>query len=133
MKDVYESVRDTLVEYTSNTDIWTSIIFAVLKIGVIWFGGRILVSLVHRAIQHMLEQRDKRPGKHDTRRAKTIAKLAKNIISYVINFVVIMLILSQMGFDLMPLLAGAGVVGLAIGFGAQNLVKDVITGFFIIF
>jgi small-conductance mechanosensitive channel len=43
-----------------------------------------------------------------------------------------MLILSEFHFDLAPLLAGAGVLGLAIGFGAQSLVKDVITGFFII-
>ena len=44
-----------------------------------------------------------------------------------------MLILGQVGLNLGPLLAGAGVLGLAIGFGAQSLVKDVITGFFIIF
>jgi moderate conductance mechanosensitive channel len=43
------------------------------------------------------------------------------------------MILGQFNIDLAPLLAGAGVVGLAIGFGAQSLVKDVITGFFIIF
>jgi small conductance mechanosensitive channel len=45
----------------------------------------------------------------------------------------IMIILAEFNFNLGPLLAGAGVVGLAIGFGAQSLVKDVITGFFIIF
>ena len=44
-----------------------------------------------------------------------------------------MLILGQVGLNIGPLLAGAGVLGLAIGFGAQSLVKDVITGFFIIF
>lgn len=44
----------------------------------------------------------------------------------------VMLVLGEMGFELAPLLAGAGVLGLAIGFGAQSLVKDVITGFFII-
>ena len=45
----------------------------------------------------------------------------------------ILIILSEFNFELGPLLAGAGVLGLAIGFGAQSLVKDVITGFFIIF
>ena len=41
--------------------------------------------------------------------------------------------LSELGFNLGPLLAGVGIVGLAVGFGAQNLVRDVITGFFILF
>ncbi|WJH36214.1 mechanosensitive ion channel family protein [Paenibacillus sp. CC-CFT747] len=50
-----------------------------------------------------------------------------------VNFITILLVVSQLGFNLGPLLAGAGVLGLAIGFGAQSMVKDVITGFFIIF
>jgi small conductance mechanosensitive channel len=45
---------------------------------------------------------------------------------------VVLIVLSELGIDIAPLLAGAGVVGLAIGFGAQTLVKDVITGFFIL-
>lgn len=57
----------------------------------------------------------------------------KNVVTFFCNFTMILLVLSEFNFDLKPLLAGAGVVGLAIGFGAQSLVKDVITGFFIIF
>ncbi|PJN91168.1 mechanosensitive ion channel family protein, partial [Bacillus sp. mrc49] len=55
------------------------------------------------------------------------------IITYVINFIALMMILEIFGLHVMPLLAGAGVIGLAIGFGAQSLVKDIITGFFVIF
>ena len=69
----------------------------------------------------------------DVRRGRTLGKLASNVTVYAIRFIVILLILDQLGFDLLPLLAGVGVVGLAIGFGAQSLVKDIITGFFILF
>lgn len=71
--------------------------------------------------------------KFDSRRTKTIGKLVGNIVTYVVNFIMILMILSQFNVNLGPVLAGAGVVGLAIGFGAQSLVKDVITGFFSLF
>jgi small conductance mechanosensitive channel len=60
-------------------------------------------------------------------------KLLDNILSYVIYFIAFIMILSTIGINVKPLLAGAGIVGLAVGFGAQNLVRDIITGFFIIF
>ena len=81
----------------------------------------------------MMIEREQSPFKFDNRRTKTIGKLIRNVISYTVNFIVILLILDQLDVKLTPLLAGAGVLGLAIGFGAQSLVKDVITGFFIIF
>jgi small conductance mechanosensitive channel len=67
-----------------------------------------------------------------TRRVQTVGKLLKNAAAYTLNFIVILLILGEFHIQLAPLLAGAGVLGLAIGFGAQSLVRDVITGFFII-
>ena len=54
-------------------------------------------------------------------------------MSYVVYFSAIIAILSTFGINVAGLLAGAGIVGLAVGFGAQSLVKDVITGFFIVF
>ncbi|GJM68402.1 hypothetical protein HMSSN036_06180 [Paenibacillus macerans] len=66
------------------------------------------------------------------RRLVTVGELMKNITSITANFILLMLVLGEIGFELGPLLAGAGVLGLAIGFGAQALVKDVISGFFII-
>lgn len=65
-------------------------------------------------------------------RVKTVKPIAKNLVIGFLFFVFGMLALSQLGIDIIPLLAGAGVVGIAVGFGAQALVKDVITGFIII-
>lgn len=129
----FVNFRDEAISFLSDEAMWLNVITVISKILVIWIGGRILVSLIGRAIQKGMEHREKNSAKYDVRRGKTIGKLATNVISYALNFIIILLILGQLNFDLMPLLAGAGVVGLAIGFGAQNLVRDVITGFFIIF
>src|SRR5699024_10735788 len=59
--------------------------------------------------------------------------LLSNVLSYLIVFIVIMMILDTFDVPIRTMLAGAGVVGLAIGFGAQSLVRDIIAGFFIIF
>ncbi len=96
--------------------------------------SRIVIKVANKSILHITREKEKEATiRFDDRRSKTISKLIQSIIKHTVNFITLLLILSQMGFELMPLLAGAGVVGLAIGFGAQNLVKDIITGFFIIF
>ena len=66
-------------------------------------------------------------------RVRTLLPLAKNALLIVILSIVTLTVLSELGINIAPLLAGAGVVGLAIGFGAQTLVKDVITGALMLF
>ena len=65
-------------------------------------------------------------------RARTLLPLIRNVFRIALLVVVALVVLSELGINIAPLLAGAGVVGLAVGFGAQTLVKDVITGFFIL-
>lgn len=66
-------------------------------------------------------------------RVRTLLPLLRNALMVVLVTVVGLIVLSELGVNIAPLLAGAGVVGLAIGFGAQTLVKDVITGLFLLF
>ena len=66
------------------------------------------------------------------RRARTLLPLLRRVLMIVTATVIGLVLLSEIGVDIGPLLAGAGVVGLAVGFGAQTLVKDVITGVFIL-
>ncbi len=63
-------------------------------------------------------------------RERTLLPLLRNVLSVFLVVVVTLILLSELGLDIAPLLAGAGVVGLAIGFGSQKLVQDVITGIF---
>jgi small conductance mechanosensitive channel len=68
-----------------------------------------------------------------SQRVRTLLPLLRNAFLIFLIVVVVLIVLSEIGLNIAPLLAGAGVVGLAIGFGAQTLVKDVITGIFILF
>ncbi|GLQ12487.1 mechanosensitive channel protein [Devosia yakushimensis] len=72
-------------------------------------------------------------GKAPTPREKTLLNLFKNAFTIALVVFGLMLALAQIGVNIAPLLAGAGVIGLAIGFGAQKLVQDIITGIFIQF
>lgn len=65
-------------------------------------------------------------------RAKTLLPLLRKVLLVVVSTIVGFIVLSEIGVNIGPLLAGAGVVGLAVGFGSQTLVKDVITGVFIL-
>lgn len=64
-------------------------------------------------------------------RRRTLLRLFRNAFGVVVVVIAVMVALAQLGLDVAPLLAGAGVVGIAIGFGAQKLVQDIITGVFI--
>lgn len=72
-------------------------------------------------------------SKVESNKAITLRKMIKSITRYAIYFFATLTILVNFGFNPMPVLAGAGIIGLAIGFGAQSLVKDIISGFFLIF
>ena len=71
--------------------------------------------------------------KLDTRKAKTLEALLKNVLRYAIYFFVAITVIEALGVPTASIIAGAGIVRLAVGFGAQNLVRDVLSGFFILF
>lgn len=72
-------------------------------------------------------------GSTPTSREKTLLTLLRNAATIVLMVIILMFALAEMGIDIAPLIASAGVLGLAIGFGAQKLVQDIITGVFIQF
>ena len=98
----------------------------------------ILTVVAYRIVSHLIE-RVLRPldGAADypqkVQRARTLDPLLKSAALYLLTFVALMVILREVGIDIQAILVSAGVVGLAIGLGAQSLIKDVITGFFLLF
>lgn len=72
------------------------------------------------------------PPDEAAKRVETLIKLVRQAVRVVLLLTILMVLLREIGVDVGPILASAGVVGLAIGFGAQNLVRDLIAGFFII-
>jgi len=95
----------------------------------------VLIAIVlHVVVASWVEYRlNPRGNKTPTPREKTLLNLFKNAFTVALVIFGLMLALAQIGVNIAPLLAGAGVVGLAIGFGAQKLVQDIITGIFIQF
>lgn len=63
----------------------------------------------------------------------TLKRVLKNVTHYVVSFVACIIVLSDLGVNVASILAAAGVIGLAVSFGAQSLIKDIFAGFFIIF
>ncbi len=112
---------------------WDNVIEATFEITVILIASWLAVRLGKKFIKKAFLIRMRSPLNHSERRQRTISRLLQSVISYVVYFSAIIAILSSLNIKVAGLLAGAGIVGLAIGFGAQSLVKDVITGFFIIF
>lgn len=124
--------KNRVWNWVTDVSMWEAFLFSALRILLIFILTRFAIKMFFRVIDRSLERREKGRLQVNPRRFVTVGELLKNVTSFAGNFVMIMLILGELGVQLAPLIAGAGVLGLAIGFGAQNLVKDVITGFFII-
>src|SRR4029079_10707715 len=94
-----------------------------------------ILWLIIRRVAQRIEKwgDDGRPELQTAReqRAKTSAKLFRSVGRAVLVIVTALLVLGQLGFNIGPLLASAGVVGLAVSFGSQSLVRDFVTGFFL--
>ncbi|MDH4187407.1 MAG: mechanosensitive ion channel family protein [Nitrospira sp.] len=104
-----------------------------LRIVLIIIGMTMLLALVRRAVERFRGlYSGTLPSPAQVKRADTLTHVIRDVARAVVLAVGGMMILSEVGVDLKPLLAAAGLGGLAIGFGGQSLVKDVISGFFIL-
>jgi small-conductance mechanosensitive channel len=93
----------------------------------------IAVAIAQRSIRALRIRISTRFDDHEARkRAETLGRVFRYIAAVVISLVAGMLVLSELGVSVAPILGAAGVVGLAVGFGAQSLVKDFFTGFFLL-
>jgi len=95
-----------------------------------WIAYRLVVGLVARLLRPLEGSADYTVR---LQRARTLGPLLSNTARYLVLFIVGIVVLQELGIDVRALVVSAGVVGLAIGLGAQSLIKDVITGFFILF
>lgn len=131
--NILEETTETVNEKLFNEKMWMNIGEVALKIAVILILSEIVIRVGRAAIRNIFKVRQLSPIRTSERREATIMKLLQNILTYVVYFISAIMILSNLNVNVTGILAGAGIVGLAVGFGAQSLVKDVITGFFIIF
>ncbi|AST91589.1 mechanosensitive ion channel protein [Sutcliffiella cohnii] len=119
----------------TNYNLWAILAVVgtvILKLVIILIAYGIVKSLGTKLIKSLFERAEERQNL--TRgRSKTLEKLVINIFTYTLMFFLFILVLENVfKVEATPILAGAGIVGLAIGFGAQGLVSDVVTGFFLL-
>jgi small conductance mechanosensitive channel len=120
-------------------------IIALVIIGYLvrWVVHRLIDRLVRRAssgplppvlnqVPALLGETSPQAVERRRQRAETMGSLLKSIATAVIATVVIFMIVAQLGYDIAPLIASAGIVGIALAFGAQSLVKDFLSGIFLI-
>src|SRR5699024_727364 len=112
-------------------EIFRDIVIIVIQLILIWIGYLIAKSIGKRLINRSFSEVRKK-GKITEGRAAVLERLMHSVLSYTLAFIVIVVIFGIFGLPIGGLIAGAGVVGLAIGFGAQGLVSDVVTGFFLL-
>ncbi len=125
-------------------DLWTrvldfynsvdGVLASLLSIIFVLVLGWLIIRTVRRGTQRWLKRFEELPDLHPRRqRAYTVSGLITSSVRYVVWPVVIIVILAELNIDIAALIATAGIAGLAIGFGAQTLVKDVISGIFLLF
>ncbi|MBI9087263.1 MAG: mechanosensitive ion channel family protein [Desulfobacterales bacterium] len=117
---------------------WGQIIFTCTRILIVlllaWLGMVIFQKILSKLEKHLIKQSTKagEPPSESEKRVETLVRLIRQAVLIVLWVTTILILLKEIGVDVGPVLASAGIVGLAVGFGAQNLVRDFISGFFFI-
>jgi small conductance mechanosensitive channel len=117
---------------------WETVIKTSLRVTIILFFAWIAMKVLQKFLQHLEKQLIKKsekegePPSEYQKRIETIVRLVKQAVLLALWVTIGLMIMKEFGVEIGPIIASAGVIGLAIGFGAQNLVRDFISGFFII-
>lgn len=147
--DVVETVENGLADIVSG-DTWETVgqvalvlfvallVHLVLRRAITRFTNRLLDPGTQETLSRLRRQA---PGvvaesavfqERATQRAKTLSHVLKSVTTAVVWTIAMVTVLGQIGVNLGPIIAGAGIAGVALGFGAQSMVKDFLTGFFIL-
>jgi len=116
---------------------WETMMFSSIRILLILIFAWLLMFITRVSLQKLektlvdREEKNEIPSE-DSKRAETLVRLLRQGVRIMLTVVVILVIMREIGVEIAPILASAGIAGLAVGFGAQNLVRDVISGFFLI-
>ncbi|HEY2696147.1 MAG TPA: mechanosensitive ion channel family protein [Pseudonocardiaceae bacterium] len=144
--------NSTHINWLADLTNWDWLVAKPFKIAVILVLAFIIRILVHRMIKRLTSGdgngrrpailrplRERAPQSSSAllterrgQRAKTIGSVLTSIVSFVVWGIAFVLVLGEFGLDLTPIIASAGVIGVAVGFGAQNLVKDFLSGMFML-
>ena len=97
-----------------------------------FFLNNVLGRIISRSVRIAVTSNSQVSPEAEKKREDTLGRIFKGIIRVLLIFIAILMIMSEIGIKIAPILAGAGIAGIAIGFGGQYLIRDIITGLFII-
>ncbi|MGB4130100.1 MAG: mechanosensitive ion channel domain-containing protein [Acholeplasmatales bacterium] len=121
-----EVIRDFYTKYITNVPLTNTLTIATMVL--FWLVlGFIVIKITKLIVLRSSKLQDK-----GTKESLTMARLINSLIRVLFIFWIVIMVLQELGIEILPVLAGAGVLAFAIGFGAQELTKDVISGFFLI-
>lgn len=126
MEGITNEIYDFLISQSIN-EVLANLIITTTSV-LLW----ILIGLLLNFIVKKIIRRVIKASKNNSR-SLTVGKLLNSVVRYVLWFIIGVSIMGELNIDIAPIIATAGVLGLAIGFGAQEIVRDFISGFFIIF
>ncbi len=121
-----------LAEINATAQVDWSTVFAIAVVVIAAAVALRLLRMAVRAVARGVLQREREPGREIAQKAKTLSQVVETTGRVVIVVVALLTILSLLNQNVTPLLASAGIAGIAVGFGAQNLIKDWLGGFFIL-
>lgn len=127
-----KNVLTSLFEPLTKPEVYTNLATKLAMIIIYILVGLIVIGIINKGIEEAFKFQNK-SSRGNKKRSKTLVSLIKNVVRYIVWFIVLTTVLSKFGISVNGIIASAGVVGIAVGFGAQTIVKDIITGFFIIF
>ncbi|CAM3386783.1 mechanosensitive ion channel family protein [Nocardioides dubius] len=128
-----------LTDNESLADVAVWLIGKPLSIALLFVLGFSARWLIHRFVDRLVRQAESREtagslvASRRVQRVRTMGSLLKSIATGLITTIVLIMTIAELGYNVAPLLASAGIVGVALGFGAQSLVKDFLSGIFMIF
>lgn len=124
-------LKEFLTEWLTGVNLDSNLVNLLVTTAAIL--GWVILGYIFHMIMKLFIHRLKAKEKRMVRRQRTVTALILALLKYLFWFIMAMMILKEFGLDLAPILASAGILGFAVGFGAQELIKDMIAGFFIIF
>ncbi|UCE24418.1 MAG: mechanosensitive ion channel family protein [Candidatus Zixiibacteriota bacterium] len=119
-----QNIIDRVVDWLSTSGLKVALIIILALVAL-----KVATLLSRRILAPLIKEEFEEEAR---KRAQTLNSLIRYIFTVIILAVAIMMILGEFGIEIGPVLAAAGIVGLAVGFGAQHLVQDIISGFFIL-
>lgn len=127
MKDTFNKWTEAIIPWLLNHGIKIVFIAAAA-----WLLNKILNRLIIRTVRVAVVADENTSKEGEKKREDTLIRIFNGALRIVILILAIMMILQEVGLKIGPLIAGAGIIGLAVGFGGQYLIRDIISGFFLI-